>query len=76
MDIDCIFILKFLILSPFLSLIKVVLTTMIEICKIGNIGNIILGLQKIKVSWNKGYDVIIYISEVTNKIYHVTQIIL
>ena len=49
---------------------------MIEICKIGNIGNIILGLQKIKVSWNKGYDVIIYISEVTNKIYHVTQIIL
>ena len=76
MDIDCIFILKFLILSPFLSLIKVVLTTMIEICKIGNIGNIILGLQKIKVSWNKGYDVIISISDVTNKIYHVTQIIL
>ena len=76
MDIDCIFILKFLILSPFLSLIKVVLTTMIEICKIGNIGNIILGLQKIKVTWNKVYDVIISISDVTNKIYDVTQIIL
>ena len=48
---------------------------MIEICKIGNIGNIILGLQKIKVTWNKGWRQI-SISDVTNKIYDVTQIIL
>ena len=27
-----------------------------------------LGLLKIKVFWNKGYDVIIYVHDVTNKI--------
>ena len=27
-----------------------------------------LGLLKIKVTWNKGYDVIIFIHDVTNKI--------
>ena len=35
-----------------------------------------LGLLKINAFWNKGYDVIIYVYDVTNKIYHVTQIIL
>ena len=33
-------------------------------------------LLKWKVFWNKGYDVIIFANNVTNKIYHVTQIIL
>ena len=28
-----------------------------------------LDLSKIKVSWNKGYEVIIYVSDVTNKIF-------
>ena len=36
----------------------------------------ILGYLKLKVFWNKGYDVIIYVYDVTNKIFHVTQIIL
>ena len=35
-----------------------------------------LGLLKIKVFSNKGYDFIIFPYDVTNKIYHVTQIIL
>ena len=29
-----------------------------------------------KIFWNKGYDVIISVYDVTNKFYHVTQIIL
>ena len=35
-----------------------------------------LGYLKLKVFWNKSYDVIIYVYDVTNKIFHVTQIIL
>ena len=35
-----------------------------------------LGLLKIKVLWNKGYDVIISVHDVTKKIYLVNQIIL
>ena len=35
-----------------------------------------LGLLKIKVLWNKGYDVIISVHDVTKKIYHVNQVIL
>ena len=35
-----------------------------------------LGLPKIKVFWNKGYDVMISVHDVTNKFYHVTQVIL
>ena len=35
-----------------------------------------LGLLKIKVFQNKGYDVIIFVDDVTNKFYQVTQIIL
>ena len=31
-----------------------------------------LGLFKIKVFWNKGYDVITSVYDVTNKIYHAT----
>ena len=35
-----------------------------------------LGLLKIKVFWNKGYDTIIFVHDVTfQKIYHVTHII-
>lgn len=34
-----------------------------------------LGLLKVKVFWNKGYDIII-LYDVTTKIYHVTQIML
>ena len=36
----------------------------------------ILSLLKMKVFLNKGYDVIISVYDVINKIYHVTQIIL
>ena len=35
-----------------------------------------LGLFKIKVFWNNGYDVIIYAHDVTTKFYYVNQIIL
>ena len=35
-----------------------------------------LGLPKIKVLWNEGYDRLIYVRDVTNKTYQVTQIIL
>ena len=35
-----------------------------------------LGLLKIKIFWNKCYDVIICAYDVTNKSYHVNQIIL
>ena len=35
-----------------------------------------LGLLKIKVFWNKGYDVIIYVHDVTNKILSGDSIIL
>ena len=34
------------------------------------------GLRKIKVFGKKGYDVIIFVNDVTNKIYHVIRIIL
>ena len=34
------------------------------------------GLVKITVFWNKGYDLIIYVDEVTKKFYHVIQIML
>ena len=34
------------------------------------------GLLKIIIFWNKGYDVMISVDDVTNKIYQVTQIIL
>ena len=35
-----------------------------------------LGLLKLKVTWNKGYDVIVFVHDVTKKFYHLTQIIL
>ena len=35
-----------------------------------------LGLLKIKVFWNKGYDLISVHDVVINKVYHMTQIIL
>ena len=35
-----------------------------------------LDLLKIKVSWNKSYDIIISVHDITNKIYHLVQIIL
>ena len=37
---------------------------------------ITLDLLKLKVFWNKGYDVIIFAHDVAKKIYHLTQIIL
>ena len=33
-------------------------------------------VMMLKVFWNKGYEVIISVHNVTNKFYHVTQIIL
>ena len=35
-----------------------------------------LGLLKIKVFWSKGYDVVIYVHDVSAKVYHVNQVIL
>ena len=35
-----------------------------------------LGFLKVKLFWNKGYNVIIYIHDVTNKIFLVTQILM
>ena len=35
-----------------------------------------LGLLEIKVFWNKGYDIIITVYDVTKKLYYVTQIVL
>ena len=35
-----------------------------------------IGLLKTKVFWNSDYDIIIFAHDVTNKFYHVTQIIL
>ena len=35
-----------------------------------------LGLLKVKVFWNKDYDVVIFVHDVTNKIRDVNQIIL
>ena len=34
------------------------------------------GFLKITVFWNKGYDVIISVDDVTKKIYHLIQIVL
>ena len=35
-----------------------------------------LGLLKIKIFQGKGYDAIIFVHDVINKFYHVTQVIL
>ena len=35
-----------------------------------------LDFLKIKVFWNKGYNVLIFVHDITNKIYQVTQVIL
>ena len=35
-----------------------------------------LGVLKIKVFWNKGYDITFFVHDVTKKYYHLTQIIL
>ena len=35
-----------------------------------------LGLVEIRVFWKKGYDVIVFVHDVTKKFYHVIQIIL
>ena len=37
-----------------------------------------LGPIKLKITWNKGYDVIIFVHNATNKVlfYHITQIAL
>ena len=58
---------KLLILLTFLESIKIVLIKKVAIlvmpAKIAN-----PGLVKIKIVWKKGYDVIIYVHDVTNKI--------
>ena len=58
---------KFLILLAFLESLKIVLIKKVTIlmmpAKMAT-----PGLLKIKVFWNKGYDVIIYVHDVTNKI--------
>ena len=36
----------------------------------------IVTILKIKVFWNEGHDVIIFLNDISNKIYHLTQIIL
>ena len=57
------------------ELLKVVLINMVPVLMM-SAKFTTLGLLKIKVFWNKGYDTIIFVHDVTfQKIYHVTQII-
>ena len=66
-DTDCILIHNFLILLTFFESLRVVSIIVVEImmmsAKLAS-----LGLLKIKVFGNKGYDVINYVHDVSNKI--------
>ena len=64
-----------LILLTFLESLKVVLINMVAILMM-SAKLTTLGLLKINVFWNKVYDIIISVHDVTKKIYLVTQIIL
>ena len=57
----------FLILLTFLEFLKIVLINMVKIFMM-SAKMAALGLLKVKVFWNKGYDVIISVHDVTNKI--------
>ena len=57
----------FLILLTFFRSFKVVLTNMIPILMM-SAKLVILNLLKVKVFWNEGYDLIICVNDVTNKI--------
>ena len=65
--VDCILIQNFLIFLTFLESLKIVLIKKVAIlmmsAKVAT-----PGLLKIRVFWNKGYNVIIYVHEITNKI--------
>ena len=65
----------FLILLTFFESWKIFLINMVTILMMSaNMAP--LSLLKLKVFWNKGYDAIISVYDVINKIYHVAQIIL
>ena len=65
--VDCILIQNFLIFLTFPESLKIVLIKKVAIlmmsAKVAT-----PGLLKIRVFWNKGYNVIIYVHEITNKI--------
>ena len=59
----------------FLESLKTVLTNMVTILTmLAKMAT--LGLLKVKLFWRKGYDVTISVHDVTNKFYHMAQIIL
>ena len=58
---------QFLILLTFLETLRIVLINMVTILMM-SAKMATPGLLKIKVFWNKGYDVIISVHDVTNKI--------
>ena len=66
-DIDCILIDNFLTLLTFAESLKIVLINMGTVLMMSAIITT-AGLLKIKVFWNRGYDVIISVDGVTNKI--------
>ena len=57
----------FLILLTFLEFLKIVLKNMVKILMMST-KMAALALLKVKVFWNKGYDVIISVHDVTKKI--------
>ena len=64
---------KFLILLTFLESLKIVSITAVTISMM-SATMATPDLLKIKVFWNKYYDVIINVPDVSNKIYHVVEI--
>ena len=65
---------KISILLIFFEFVKVILINMVAIL-ILPAKLVTLGILKIKVFWNEGYDVIIFVHDVTRKFYLLTQII-
>ena len=67
-DIDCILTHNFYFFFTFFESLKVVLKNMVAVLMMsGKLAT--LGLFKIKVFWNKSYGVIIFVHDVTNKIW-------
>ena len=63
---DCILLFSFLILLIFLESLKIVLINMVPISMMSVKKNK-LGLLNIKLFWNKSYDVIIYVHDITDR---------
>ena len=63
---DCILLFSFLILLIFLESLKIVLINMVPISMM-SVKKTKLGLLNIKLFWNKSYDVIIYVHDITDR---------